>query len=233
MFGRRTKKTAPAEAVEESTPVEPGAGPFDAAQVTERGDRIDLGALWLPGLPGMELRLEVDRETDEVSSVQAVMDESALQLQAFAAPRTSGIWDGVRREIADAIVAAGGTADEVDGPLGAELRCRMPQAGPDGRTVFAPARFLGFDGPRWFLRGVLSGPAAIDVDAAAALVGVFRDVVVHRGSGPMAPREMLPLTMPELPSGVGEVDESEREAEKEGEDDLRPFERGPELTETR
>lgn len=49
----------------------------------------------------------------------------------------------------------------------------------------------------------------------------------------MAPREMLPLTMPELPSGVGEVDESEREAEKEGEDDLRPFERGPELTETR
>ena len=215
------------------TPVEPGAGPFDAAQVTERGDRIDLGALWLPGLPGMELRLEVDRETDEVSSVQAVMDESALQLQAFAAPRTSGIWDGVRREIADAIVAAGGTADEVDGPLGAELRCRMPQAGPDGRTVFAPARFLGFDGPRWFLRGVLSGPAAIDVDAAAALVGVFRDVVVHRGSGPMAPREMLPLTMPELPSGVGEVDESEREAEKEGEDDLRPFERGPELTETR
>ena len=30
-----------------------------------------------------------------------------------------------------------------------------------------------------------------------------------------------------------EVDESEREAEKEGEDDLRPFERGPELTETR
>ena len=127
---------------------------------------------------------------------------TTIDCSRATAPRTSGIWDGVRREIADAIVAAGGTADEVDGPLGAELRCRMPQAGPDGRTVFAPARFLGFDGPRWFLRGVLSGPAAIDVDAAAALVGVFRDVVVHRGSGPMAPREAAVSLLPLQPRQI-------------------------------
>ena len=36
---RKAQRSA-AEAVEESTPVEPGAGPFDAAQVTERMIRL-------------------------------------------------------------------------------------------------------------------------------------------------------------------------------------------------
>ena len=69
----------------------------------------------------------------------------------------------------------------------------MPSAGPDGRTVFAPATFLGVDGPRWFLRGVLSGRAAIDEGSAAPLVEVFKAAVVVRGTEPMAPRELLPL----------------------------------------
>ena len=102
----------------------------------------------------------------------------------------------------------GGTADLEHGPLGTELRTRMPSAGPDGRTVFAPARFLGVDGPRWFLRGVISGRGAIDDAAAAPLLEVFRETVVVRGSDPMAPRELLPAApaagggrrpMPEAP----------------------------------
>ena len=82
------------------------------------------------------------------------------------------------------------------GALGTELRTRMPSAGPDGRTVFAPAVFVGVDGPRWFLRGVLSGRAAIDEASAAPLLDIFRAAVVVRGTEPMAPRELLPLTLP-------------------------------------
>jgi hypothetical protein len=207
------------------------AGPFDASEVDlSRDDRLDLGALRIRGLPGMELRLEVDESGEQVVAATAVMGDSAVQLQAFAAPRTAGIWDGIRSEIAESIVAQGGTADEGWGELGRELRTRMPSAGPDGRTVFAPALFTGVDGPRWFLRAVFSGRAAIDTDAAAPLVGVVRDTVVVRGDAAMAPREMLLLTLPDQ-AGVAAEDDGEEPAPRA--DDLKPFERGPEITEVR
>jgi hypothetical protein len=91
--------------------------------------------------------------------------------------------------------------------------------------VFAPARFVGVDGPRWFLRAVFSGRAAIDDDAAGPLMAVVRDTVVVRGESAMAPREMLPLRLPDeatMPSSEPATD-----------DELRPFERGPEITEVR
>ncbi len=159
-----------------------GNGPYDSSEVDlGEDDRLDLGALRIRGVAGMELRLEVDESADQVVGATAVIADSAVQLQAFAAPRSMGIWDEIRSEIAESILAQGGTADEVQGDLGTELRTRMPSAGPDGRTVFAPARFTGVDGPRWFLRAVFSGRAAIDDEAAAPLLEVVRSVVVVRG----------------------------------------------------
>ncbi|WP_240917910.1 DUF3710 domain-containing protein [Phycicoccus sp. HDW14] len=183
------------EAAEEA-PARDG-GPFDVADVPGRDGRVDLGSLWVRGVPGMELRLEVEQETQQVNAATAVIGESALQLQAFAAPRSSGLWREIRREIAMAVEQQGGTVEEHTTDLGTQLRTRMPSAGPDGRTVFAPATFVGVDGPRWFLRGVLSGRAAIDEAAAEALLEVLRDVVVVRGTDPMAPRELLPLVLPQ------------------------------------
>jgi hypothetical protein len=211
-----------------------GQGPFDASEVDSSEGRLDLGALWIRGLPGMELRLEVEEATQNVVGATAVYEDSAVQLQAFAAPRTLGIWDDIRSEIAESIVSQGGTADEQRGVLGTELRTRMPSAGPDGRTVFAPARFVGVDGPRWFLRAVFSGRAAIDDSAAETLMGVVRDTVVVRGDVAMAPREMLPLRLPEEVAAQADTDEGEQpEGGARSADDLNPFERGPEITEVR
>ena len=58
------------------------------------------------------------------------------------------------------------------------------------------ARFIGVDGPRWFLRGVFGGEAALDRDAAAGLEGLFRQIVVVRGENPMPPRDLLQLRLP-------------------------------------
>lgn len=209
-------------------------GPFDASEVDGRGGRIDLGALWMQGVPGMELRLEVDQNTQQVNAAMAVIGDSALQVQAFAAPRSGGLWDEIRAELVTAIEAQGGTAEERVGPLGTELRTRMPSRGENGRTVFAPATFLGVDGPRWFLRGVLSGRAAIDDDAAAPLLEVLRAAVVVRGTEPMAPRELLPLALPREAERAAEAAEAEADAEDEAErTSLDPFTRGPEITEVR
>ncbi|MGL5927813.1 MAG: DUF3710 domain-containing protein [Dermatophilaceae bacterium] len=217
-------------AVEEAEPTsgDRAEGPFDVAEVDGLDGRVDVGALWLRGVPGLELRLELDQQSREVHAATAVLGESALQLQAFAAPRSSGLWDEIRAEIAATVEKQGGTVEEVDGVMGAELRTRMPSADRDGRTVFAPATFVGVDGPRWFLRGVLSGRAAIDAEAAAPLVEVMRDTVVVRGTDPMAPRELLPLALPRDAETASTADDAP--AEGPGID---PFERGPEITEVR
>jgi hypothetical protein len=176
------------------------SGPFDSAEVDtaelEADDRIDLGGLVITGLPGMELRLQVDEQTNEVQAVLMVLEDSALELRAFAAPKTSGIWSDVRREIAAEATRMGGTATEGDGAFGPDLTLVVPVEGPDGQMFSQTSRVVGVDGPRWLLRGTLLGRAAVEAEAALPLEESFRRVVVVRGSEPMAPREPLSLTLP-------------------------------------
>lgn len=199
-------------------------GPWDVSEVDNPADgRVSLGALWIPGRPGLEVRVEADPTTNVVIAVVLVMGTSALQVQPFAAPRSEGIWTDVRTEIKAGITKDGGTADEVEGPFGPELRTNLQVKGPDGRAQAQRGRFIGVDGPRWFLRGVLTGDAAVSDEAAAELLDLFRDVVVVRGADAMAPRDPIPLR---LPTQVTEEDEADPDR-----DSLRPFERGPEITE--
>jgi hypothetical protein len=93
-------------------------------------------------------------------------------------------------------------------------------------------RFVGVDGPRWFVRGLFSGPAADGGDQADLLEEVFRDVVVVRGEHPVPPREILELRLPpEARQALEEQAAADEENRFGG--DLNPFERGPEFTETR
>jgi hypothetical protein len=214
-------------------------GPHDVSEVadpSEGGSRVDLGGLWLPGRPGLEVRIEADQQTSEVVAVTLVLGESALQVQPFAAPRSEGIWDDVRTEIRAGITQQGGTVDEVDGPLGTELRTRVPVRAADGSQQVQPARFVGVDGPRWFLRGVLTGQAAVEPGTDTELVALFREVVVVRGSDPMAPRDPIPLHLPPAATEPDASDAADVEDESPAGPtaaDLNPFERGPEITEIR
>jgi hypothetical protein len=125
-----------------------------------------------------------------------------LQVSVFAAPRAGGIWESVREDLAKSASGQGGSLREVDGPFGPELAGTIVAAPPaqpgeaPPQPVRRPARFLGVDGPRWFLRGMISGPAAGSPEAAGALEDAFRAIVVVRGSEPMPVREQLPLTLP-------------------------------------
>lgn len=214
-------------------PFDRSNGPFDESEVSADDEaRLDLGALRLPTAPGMEVRVEVNKATSVIMAITAIIKDSELQLTAFAAPRSGGLWDEIREEIATAVTKGDGTAEVVDGPLGRELRVRRPAQGPGGRTVFAPSRFIGVDGPRWFLRGVLGGRAAIDEAAAAPLLDVYRRTVVVRGADPMGPREMLPLVLPPSPatSEATAASDAEETPEPDAGGSLDPFERGPEIT---
>lgn len=111
----------------------------------------------------MELRVEV--AGDAIVAATVVLRDSAVQLQAFAAPKNEGIWGEVREEIASGITQQGGIIDEVEGPLGWELRAQVPVQLPDGTNGVQLVRFVGVDGPRWFLRGVISGQGAVQPQA--------------------------------------------------------------------
>jgi hypothetical protein len=230
-----------------STPAatfERSGGPFDRDEVDGPDGRLELGALWVPMVEGMELQLQMDEGTGQVTGVFVVLGDSAVQLQAFAAPRSEGIWRDVREEIAAGITEQGGTADPGYGRFGGELLARVPAPQPDGKVGFQPLRFTGVDGPRWLLRAVFHGRAAVEPESATALEDLVARVVVDRGREPMGPRELLPLHLPvgaEVSGEPGEDDDpdlgpQERIAENappQTVDDLQPFKRGPEITERR
>jgi hypothetical protein len=199
-------------------------GPWDAEDAPDDGvERVDLGSLQLPIPPGAELRVDVQDE--QVIAATLVDGHSSMQVHAFAAPRSSGIWDDVRSEIATSLRSSGGAAEEASGPFGPELHARVPGEG----GVTQPARFVGVDGPRWFVRGLVTGPAATDPNQARRLDEAFRGVVIVRGGDAMAPRDLLPLRLPKeaMPRPVPGA-----EAEP-AKPTLDMLERGPEITETR
>ncbi|NEB80294.1 DUF3710 domain-containing protein [Streptomyces sp. SID14478] len=207
-------------------------GPWDSTEVREPAEgRVDLGGIFVPGVEGMELRVEV--AGDAIVAATVVLQDSAVQLQAFAAPKKEGIWGEVREEIASGITQQGGVIDEVEGPLGWELRAQVPVQLPDGTGGFQVVRFIGVDGPRWFLRGVISGQGAVQPQAAGLLEQIFRDTVVVRGDGPMAPRDPIVLKLPDdaqmVAEGAGQ-DSAEGSRFSGG---MGQLARGPEITEVR
>lgn len=181
-------------------------GPWDAAEVdleAEDPHRVDLGGLVVKGRPGLELRLQVDEKSQQIAAVLLVGKEGALELRPFAAPRSGGLWDDIRKKIAAETARRGGTASEADGVFGTELHVRMPAKTQDGQPATQPSRVLGIEGPRWLLRATLLGRPALEPDPGHDLELALRDVVVVRGGGPMAPGEPLPLAMPANARRVG------------------------------
>ncbi|ARD41782.1 DUF3710 domain-containing protein [Actinomyces gaoshouyii] len=175
----------------------PADGPWDSEEVAEDDDdnRIDLGSLRVPAIDGMQLRME-SPGPGGIQAVSLVLGGSTLELRAFAAPRTAGIWDELRADILDELGRAQARTEEVDGENGVEIIAEVPVRNAEGATGTVRVRFLGVDGPRWFLRGVLQGPAAVDDAAARELRDVFRGVVVVRDGAARPPREILPLRVP-------------------------------------
>jgi hypothetical protein len=159
-------------------------------QPSDGVERLDLGALRIPADAGLEIRVEVDQQ-GQVAAVNLVNDSGQMQLGVFAAPRNEGIWTDVRKEIKASISSQGGTASEQDGEFGPELVGKLPAPGG-----FTPVRFLGIDGPRWFLRAMLAGTPATAEAAASVFIDTFRSLVVVRGSEPLPVREPVPLVLP-------------------------------------
>lgn len=178
-------------------------GPWDVddENVPDYDEYLDMGAYYLPFLQGIELRVKANRATQQVLGTTITYGSSSVEIEAFAAPKTMGLWDDVRADLSE----ANKDAKETDGVFGTELA--LPVVVKGGRKVVT--RIVGVDGPRWMLRGIFSGKAATDPDndETKALNQLFSNIVVERGEDPLAPRDLIPMHPPVAPA--------ERKAAKE------------------
>ena len=173
------------------------AGPLDVSEVQGVRPYIDFGSMRIPSREHLQMRLEVEESTQRIVAVSMDFAGSSLQLQAFAAPKSEGIWHEIRSQMRDSIKAQGGETEERVGSFGPELIAKIPLTDEAGiKTGHRLARFIGVDGPKWFLRGVIGGAALNDAKAAADIDDLFRSVVVVRDDVPLPPKDLLTLTIP-------------------------------------
>lgn len=181
-----------------SAPVNRAAtGPLDISEVTNGLEyAVDFGAIKVIPVTGVEIRLEIEESSQRVIAVTLDFEGSSLQLQAFAAPKNEGVWNEVRQQLAGSIQQQGGTAEERLGSFGMELFVKLPVIENGAPVGIRQARFVGVDGPRWFLRGLITGAAMTDPAAASRIEGLYRSIAVDRGNDPIPPRELLDLKVP-------------------------------------
>jgi hypothetical protein len=176
-------------------------GPYDASEVPSMRPYIDMGGMKIAPREGLKVRLDVDQKSNRIMAISMDYQNSTLQVQAFSAPKSTGLWNETRTQLKNSLSQQNAQITERDGQLGPELLVE-PGKGAEGQTV----RFIGVDGPRWMIRGVIVGEAALGGESAAGIESVFREVVVVRGEAPMPPSELLPL---KVPAGLQRSSETE------------------------
>lgn len=177
-------------------------GPWDSTEEVPEVKRMDLGSMKVPMEQGTEIQVNVAQDKQgkqKIIGITLVRGKTLLQVQPFAAPKSSGLWDEMREELREQVTKQGGRVEDHDGAFGTELRALVPVKGKkneEGKQLGQRVRFIGVDGPRWVLRGVIRGEGASKPEVMAEAEQMFAGIVVVRGDQPAPPSEMLPITVP-------------------------------------
>ena len=178
-------------------------GPLDISAVRELKPMHDFGSLRVPNRTDVEIRIEVEQSSQIATAVIVDVANSSVRIQPFAAARNEQLWPEIRLTLIDSLLSQGGKYQEQIGSFGQELLAELPNVDENNATVSRRhLRFLGFDGPRWFLRVEISGAALTDPVAAGYVDEVIRGLVVNRGETAMPPRDFLPITVPSGSTGL-------------------------------
>lgn len=184
-----------------------GPWDIDESEAPNYDEYLDMGAYYLPFMQDIELRVKANRTSGEVLGCTISYKSSSVEIEALAAPKTLGLWDGMQEDLLE----ANPKASTQPGVFGMEVK--LPVTVKGGKTV--TTRIVGVDGPRWMLRGIFSGRAATNPDSpeTKALNQFFSEIVVDRGEEPLAPRDLIPMHPPVSPEerrkaegGVEEAD---------------------------
>lgn len=172
-------------------------GPLDLAEVASLENVIDFGALKLPNLNrNLAIKVELEEDTRRLVALTLQTQGSMLQISLFSAPKNSPVWHEVLEVLVSSLESQGANVEPVIGSFGRELMVSMRVPSEDGNSVQQQIRFIGVDGPRWLLRGSITGEALSNLSEQAEVERIFRSIIVDRGAEALPPRELVPLTMP-------------------------------------
>ena len=180
-------------------------GPLEFSSDLDTSSMLDLGAVFLPNIPGLEVHLDLDPRSGKGKSVSLHLNMTIAEVQIFAAAVNDDLWATMR----DAI-SSGLRDQKVDctvemGRFGTEIQAVMPTVDLDGNAHVQPVRFVGVRGSRWLVRAVISGDGALVVeqpnaDAGPDIDDVISQLVINRGEDPLPPGERLALRSPSAPT---------------------------------
>lgn len=190
LFGRN-KEVESSKDIDEVVKLKTGPWDFNDEDAPDFSDYLDFGSIYIPYFQGIELRVKKQRENDQVIGATVTYGSSSVEVEAFAAPKSTGIWNEVCKDLLD----GNSQACTAQGEFGTELLLPV-KVGEKSITT----RIVGVDGPRWMLRGVFSGPAATELaennNETKQLDEWFKGIVVNRGEEPLAPRDFIPMHDP-------------------------------------
>jgi hypothetical protein len=173
----------------EETDDGPASGPYDISEAPDDGiPRMDLGSVKVPVPNGSQVQVEMDQARGTVRAVHVVTPQGQVTVSAYAAPRSGGLWSEVSGELAEQLRSDGARVSLGRGEWGMELSAIVGEVA---------LRFIGVDGPRWLLRGVIAGPQSEAARAPEVLREILRGTIVDRGHAPMPVRTPLQITLPE------------------------------------
>lgn len=166
-------------------------GPFDIDDFDDSAQaevaRINLGSVLIPVPETGQLQVETT-DTGVPTAVWVITPNGRYTIAAYAAPKTTGLWRDVAKELAEVLRKDATDVSIETGPWGREVV---------GVGASGVVRFIGVDGYRWMIRCVVNA-AQENVDAAVTDARkALADTVVNRGDTPMPVRTPLPVQLPE------------------------------------
>ena len=180
-------------------------GPLEFSSDLDTSSMLDLGAVFLPNIPGLEVHLDLDPRSGRGKSVSLHLNMTIAEVQIFAAAVNDDLWATMRDAITSGLRDQKVDCSVEMGRFGTEIHAVMPTVDLDGNAHVQPVRFVGVRGSRWLVRAVISGDGALVVeqpnaDAGPDIDDVISQLVINRGEDPLPPGERLALRSPSAPT---------------------------------
>jgi len=180
-------------------------GPLEFSSDLDTSSMLDLGAVFLPNIPGLEVHLDLDPRSGKGKSVSLHLNMTIAEVQIFAAAVNDDLWATMRDAITSGLRDQKVDCSVEMGRFGTEIHAVMPTVDLDGNAHVQPVRFVGVRGSRWLVRAVISGDGALVVekpnaDAGPVIDDVISQLVINRGEDPIPPGERLALRSPSAPT---------------------------------
>lgn len=175
----------------------PLVGPLDIEQIVDRNGYVDFGRILVPAsIPALVIKGEMEQDTQRLVAITLELADSVLQVSVFSAARSEDVWPEVRAQLEESLSGQGAKVEAIHSSLGAGLDVSVPAVAAKTLSLPERLRFVGTDGPRWFLRGSISGAALANPAANDEIEALYRSLVIDRGTDPIPPRELLTLDLP-------------------------------------